>query len=151
ENYDGTIKAVLDDSPVLLLPKEIRDSVIAMGNDAVLKMTGGSQEAMPYLELNPQDEGIRRALLMHYRNQRDRDLTSEEIVAILNHHTKLRRVVWDESSGTLPVIDAQGDDVDLAGIFLASNPVMRVTHGPSHLFSWEPSKVLKGHGNVVFL
>jgi predicted Ser/Thr protein kinase len=151
EDYDGTIKAVLDDSPVLLLPKEIRDSVIAKGNDAVLKMTGGTQEAMPYLELNPQDEGIRRALLMHYRNKLDRDLTSEEIVTILNHHTNLRRVIWDETSGALPKIDAQGDDVDLAGIFLASNPVMRVTHGPSHLFSWEPSKILKGHGNVVFL
>jgi predicted Ser/Thr protein kinase len=151
EDYNGTIKAVQDDSPVLLLPKEIRDSVIAKGNDAVLKMTGGTQEAMPYLDLNPQDEGIRRALLMHYRNKFNRDLTSEEIVTILNHHTNLRRVIWDEASGALPVIDAQGDDVDLAGIFLASNPVMRVTHGPSHLFSWEPSKILKGHGNVVFL
>lgn len=151
DGYNGAIKAVLDDSPVLLLPKELQNSVIAKGNAAVLKMTEGRQDAMPYTELNAQDEGIKRALLMHYRTKLGRELTSEEWVALIARHTRLRRVVWDESSGTLPVIDAQGDDVDTAGIFLAPNPVMRVTHGPAHLFAWEPSKMLKGHGNVVFL
>lgn len=147
----NTIKAALDDSPVLLLPKEIQQQVIANANDAVLKMTQGRQEAMPFPEMNPQDWGIREKLLLHYQKKKGSDLTAGEIITILNKHTKLRRVIWDEASGTLPVVDAQGDDVDVAGIFLAANPIMRVEHGPSHLFSWEPAKVLKGHGNVVFL
>ncbi len=151
QDTNGTLKAAQDDSPVLLLPKELRQKVIAMGNASVLKMTEGRQDAAPYEELNPQDDEIRRAVLMHYRNLKGSDLTSNEIVAALSKHTQLRRVIWDSTSGALPVIDAQGDDVDVSGIFLAANPVMRVTHGPANVFSWEPSKILKGHGNVVFL
>ena len=148
---NGTLSAALDDSPILLLPKEIRDQVINLANDAVLDLTKGRQDAMPFLKLNPQDQSIRDTLLLHYRNVEKRDLTSNEIVTILNRHVRLKRVIWDDTSGALPVIDAQGDDPDVAGIFLTPNPVMRVTKGAANIFAWEPGKILKGHGNVVFL
>lgn len=147
---NGVLPAAQNDSPVLLLPNDLRDQLVERAHPVVLEMTKGRQKAMPFLELNPQDKEIRAQLLLHYRALAGRDLTSREVVQVLAKHVQLRRVVWDDSSGALPVIDAQGDDADIAGIFLTPNPIMRVTRGAADTFSWEPGKMMGGHGNAVF-
>lgn len=145
------IEAPLNDSPFALLPEELQDLLVEMVEPKVKEMTNGMAPT-PVTVPDPQSEHFRNEILSYYAEKKGGPLTVEEAVEALNKHVVVRRVIYGPKYGTMPTIDAQGNDIDVAGLFMAPNPIVRATSnkGPTDVMAWYlTGKILRGHGNAV--
>ena len=139
-------------SPVTLFPEQIQDRILEVATPKINDMI--RMDPAPVRVPDSQSQVIRNEIILHYTKEKGRQLTLPEVIEVLNKHVRLRRVIMGEAHGTMPMIDPQGNDVDVAGLFMAPNPVMRATSnkGPADVMSWYLNgKVLKGDGNATFL
>lgn len=144
-------RAPMFDSPLAILPPELQQEVIRLGSDRVAELTDGLLP-LPPTDPDPQSAFMRDEILLHFRSQLGRELTLAETIGALNHHIKIRRVIFGKAAGTLPTIEFQGTDIDNRGLFMAPDPVNTMDEGPGHVMSWHLNgKVLLGHGNVILL
>lgn len=145
------IHAPLDDSPLTLLPETVQQEILAQNSEAVKEKLKGIDPS-PILKPDPMSEKIVRLLYQHYGRLLGRPLTVKEQLGVLAKHTELRRVVLGATSGSMPIIDVQGQDIDTNSLFMSPNPVVRALsqEGPSDIFSWFLNgKVFKGHGSAI--
>lgn len=151
---NGVVKYVdidspLSDSPFTLFPSDVQDLILSEATPkAQAFLAGMIPEAVRTPD--PISEFIRNQILLHYTKERGHALSIQEIIEVLNEHVVVRRQPLGKSSGNLPVIDAQGNDLDKGGLFMEVNPLVRFTSGPTHVMSWHlTGKILKGHGNLI--
>lgn len=144
------IEAPLGDSPFVLFPKEVQKVIVEKAAKSVGKITEG-MKPRPFEPADPLSAVLRQHVIEHYAKLVGHDLNPLEIVQALDRHIVVRRQIIGPSYGRLPLIDASGNDIDVAGLFMSMNPQNRFgAAGPSSPFSWNYSgKILNGHGNVV--
>jgi len=170
-NYIKTIqeqefRSPLHSSPVSILPKAYQKAIKKLSYEIIADMIG------PYpvfeMEPDPISKYIRDNILSYYMGSKDEYVTGrlEELgiernregrfspldeVKILDQYVKIRRVILGEP-GTVPLIDAQGDDIDYQGLIMSENPVFRMLAGPTNVWSWNYNgAVLSGSRNFIFL
>lgn len=149
----ANIPAPLGDSPFTLFPPDVQQLIIDKAANSVKAIADGQAPA-PFTKPDPISQFIRAEIISHYQAEKGSPLTSREIVDILDKHVNVRRIVIGRSSGKMPLIDAQGNDIDVAGLFMTPNPVVRFASGagPTHVMSWYLNgKLLQGHGNAILL
>lgn len=149
----ANIPAPLGDSPFTLFPPDVQALIKKQAADSVKKITNGQAPA-PFTEPDPISKFIRNEIIKQYAETKGSALTSREIVDALDKHVTVRRIVVGRASGKMPLIDAQGNDIDVAGLFMTPNPVVRFASGagPTHVMSWYLNgKLLQGHGNAILL
>ena len=141
------LDAPMADSPFTLLPAEVQKLVLTETSSKVQSILKG-MEPSPVLRPDPASQFIRNEILTYYTLKKGHSLSPSEIVQILNNHVVVKRRL----GGRMPIINAQPKDLDIPGLFFASNPALRFTYGPSHPMSWfYNGKFLTSHGNVVLL
>ncbi len=147
------IEAPLGDSPFTLFPTEVQSLILAKARNSAEKLIDGMTPA-PFATPDPISQFIRNEIIQHYTRIKGSALTVEEIVMKLAHHVEVKRQILGQAYNRMPLIDAQGNDIDVAGLFMAPNPVVRFASGagPTHVMSWYLNgKILSGHGNAVLL
>ncbi len=140
----------LGDSPVVLFPPEIQKALIKKSTKTVQALV--SMDPTPVLKLDPISFFIRSQIVQHYSEKRGHPLSANEIVEVLNDHVVVRRQVIGRTYGNMPLIEKQPDDLDIAGLFMTPNPVVRFAsgEGPTHPMAWYfNGKILSGHGNAI--
>jgi predicted Ser/Thr protein kinase len=145
------IDAPLGDSPFVLFPTEIQKIILEKGRAHAAQLIDG-MEPRPWTTPDPISAFIRNEIIQHYSAQRGHALSSREIVEVLNHHVVVKRQILGQGHGKMPMIDAQGNDIDVQGLFMTPNPVVKFASGagPTHVMSWYLNgKILTGHGNAV--
>ena len=163
---ESEMRSPLHSSPFSILPQVYKDRISTQSND-ILTING---EIFPYIEMQPDpiSKDIRDAILRHFQSIRDeytnnvletlgveykqdKDFSPEDEVRILSHYMVIRRVIMGEP-GTVPLIEAQGDEVDYQGLIMGENPIIRMLKGASHPWSWDyRGGVLSGSRNLIFL
>lgn len=147
------LPAPLGDSPFTLLPVEVQNLVLNEASPGARGMIDG-MEPRPWREPDLVSKFIRDEMIRQYSQERGHVLSAQEIVEVLNKHVVVKRVVMNRGGGKMPLIDAQGNDLDIAGLFMTPNPVVRFASGagPSHVMSWfYNGKLLQGHGGAISL
>lgn len=147
----SNIPAPLGDSPFTLFPKEVQDLILKQAAPVASSLIEGDSPK-PIRQPDPVSQFIRTQIIQHYSSLAGHALSAKEIVNALSKHVDVTRVVMGRSSGKMPLIDAQGNDLDVAGLFMTPNPVVRFASGagPAHVMAWYLNgKVLNGHGNAV--
>ncbi|CAN5603143.1 hypothetical protein BH10BDE1_BH10BDE1_20780 [soil metagenome] len=146
------VEAPLGDSPFTLFPPEVQALIVAKAKKSVESITDGLAPA-PFPTADPISQFIRNEIIQHYsRVVYKRSLTTKEIVDVLAKHVEVKRQILGQSHGRMPLIDAQGNDIDVAGLFMSPNPVVRFASGagPTHVMAWYLNgKVLTSHGNAA--
>jgi predicted Ser/Thr protein kinase len=145
------IEAPLGDSPFVLFPPEVQSLIVAKAKKSVEAITDGLAPA-PFATADPISQFIRNEIIQHYARIMKRPLTTREIVEKLAEHVEVKRQILGQSYGRMPLIDAQGNDIDVAGLFMSPNPVVRFASGagPTHVMAWYLNgKVLTSHGNAA--
>ncbi len=146
------VEAPLGDSPYTLFPPEVQALIREKAKKSVEGITEGLAPA-PFANPDPISQFIRNAVIQHYaQNVYRRPLTTMDIVTVLAKHTEVKRQILGQSYGRMPLIDAQGNDIDVSGLFMSPNPVVRFASGagPTHPMSWYLNgKILTSHGNAV--
>lgn len=159
------MRSPLHSSPVSILPKVIKDKIRQLSASIVQAEIG----TFPVAEMDPDplSKYIRDKILTYYLSSSDEYVTSHlnelgieklnnsflplDEVKILDQYMKIRRVILGEP-GTVPKIDAQGDDIDYQGLIMSENPIFRMIEGPSGVWSWNYNGlVLSGSRNFIFL
>ncbi len=148
--YMSPIEAPIDDSPFVLLPKSLQEQIITEAEPIVKeKITSGLKV---FNGKDPITESIYNKVIAHYQReypQKYGELTDEKVIEILDNHIKVKRIIR-EGKDIFPLVSAQGKDVDLAGLFVSDNPIVKITKGPKDAHSYHYNgKVLRGHGGVV--
>jgi predicted Ser/Thr protein kinase len=143
--------APLGDSPFTLFPTEVQNLILENSSSAASALMNGMTPS-PVRKPDPISQFIRAEIIQHESLKKGKGLTASEIVDALSKHVVIKRMVMGRSGGRMPLIDAQGNDIDVAGLFMTPNPVVRFASGagPSHVMAWYLNgKVLQGHGNAV--
>lgn len=149
----ANLDAPIGDSAFVLLPTEVQNILVERASARASAMLDG-RAPRPWRIADPISAFIRQEILLHEAQKRGHVLNPAEIVEALNHYVVVKRQVIGESFGKMPLIAAQGDNVDVAGLFMSSNPVMKLAYqlGPNHPLSWFINgKIMAGHGNAVLL
>lgn len=76
---NGVLEAALDDSPFVLLPVEIQNTILSR-----------SSETSRAQSIDPVSEFLRDAILKHHTAEFGRELTPDEVVKILDRYVTLR-------------------------------------------------------------
>lgn len=143
-------RADLNDSPFALLPQDLQKLLLEKLEKDVIKWfdVGAPRGA---LQAVPQNRYIANKILEFARNQKGQDLSPLEEIQALNKHIILRRLVLgDQSSGTLPTIDAQGGVNWDISLFVRRRPKMAaLLHDERNPLVWSYGKVASGHGTAV--
>lgn len=138
-------------SPISLLPKSVQQLVLENARPAAEKMLNG-MTPMPILETDPWSDFIRNSIIQHYSRTKGRPLTSAEIVEYLDKHIVVQRQIIGKRFLKMPQIESQPHDVDIQGLFLAPNPIVKFASsvGNNHIMSWFGNgKIMQGYGNAV--
>lgn len=144
------IEAPLGDSPLTLFPSDVQKLIVDRARASAETLIDGMPPA-PFLSADPISHFIRNEIIQHYAKEYGHQLNAREIVDVLVKHTVVKRQILGQKYGRMPLIDASGNDIDVAGLFVAPNPVNRFVMGStSHPMTWYLSgKLLSGHGNAV--
>lgn len=150
----SNIEAPLGDSPFVLLPSEIQSEVVKAARASATALIDGMTPS-PFAEPDPISRFIRNEIIQHYAKVNGRQPNALEIVRLLDKHTIVKRQILGQNYGKMPLIDVQGNDIDVAGLFMAPNPVVRFAAGagPAHPMAWYLNgKFLQGgHGTAVLV
>lgn len=159
-------RSPLHSSPVSILPKAYQDVLKKRGKQIIQDMLG----SYPVfdMEADPLSKYIRNAIMKYFLTSSDDYVESTltelgierneggsfsalDEVKILDKYMRIRRVVLGEP-GTVPLIDAQGDEIDYQGLIMSENPIFRMLTGASDVWSWSYNgAVLSGSRNFIFL
>lgn len=146
DDYVYPIQSPLGDSPLVLLPPQLQDKVVAMAAPRVRELI--KADPTPWTHLSPQDRFFRREVLKHYAKTLGHTPGINETVQILSKHVVIRRRVMGLNQ-TAPKINAEGGDVDWNGLTLMPNPFIMNLFGPNHPCSYWPGKILAAHGGPM--
>ena len=136
--------AAVNDSPLTLLPAEVQKRVLHLADQELREFNVGDPD--PLLEPAWSNGGIRKMVLQHYRRKLKRDLTEREVLAILDHHTRLRRVIVGEDK-SMPQLDSPPKDIRSREIFGGVEPQRMATLGSENPSIWVPGIIPHGHGD----
>ena len=159
-------RSPLHSSPVSILPKAYQTALKKRGKQIIQDMLG----SYPVFEMeaDPLSNYIRNAIMKYFLTSSDAYVTETlaelgvdrrddgtfsalDEVKILDKYMRIRRVVLGEP-GTVPLIDAQGDEIDYQGLIMSENPIFRMLTGASDVWSWSYNgAVLSGSRNFIFL
>ncbi len=147
------IEAPLGDSPYTLLPPEVQKIVLARATPSSQNMLQGMSPA-PVSQPDPISQFLRNEIIQFYTAEKGSPLTPIEIVRHLTDHVVIKRQILGQDYGKMPLIDVQGNDLDIQGLFMTPNPVVKFAAGvgPTHVMAWYLNgRILTGHGSVVML
>ena len=134
EIIEYPIPSATNSSPLVLLPDAFQKRAIENAWDAAVQIAGVKPD--PVLEANPQDQWLMDQIAKHYADAAGKSsLSDEEFVAAMNKHIRVKRYVIGES-GNFGRIDAQGRDIDWAGLFFSTNPMIMTQFGANHPFAY---------------
>lgn len=149
-NLEQPFPSPLNESPFALLPKGYQDAVVGLAQSRAIELSG--VKPTPVTQLNPQDKKIREVILATYMKEHGlKSLDAQTALEVLNQHVRIKRVVVGDST-SFAKMNAEGKDVDYAGLFMQPNPLVLTDLGASHPFSYHfNGKVLRANGNFLFL
>ncbi len=156
-------RSPMHSSPLALLPERYQQEIAKIAKPLMQKMINISEFVAA--ELDPISREIRDSILTHFANFHEDTFVVETLAAlnitpkkrygdlekirILSKFADMRRIILGER-GTVPKIDAQGDEIDYAGIFLAENPVYRMLEGPSSPWAWNLGAIPTANRTLLF-
>ena len=143
------IEAPLEDSPIVMYPPEVQKLIIDLAAPVASPMIEGIRPR-PFTTPDPISRFVRTEIINHYAGLKGSALTTNEIIEALSKHVTITRTYVSRDLNKMPLIDASGSDVDIGGLFVAPNPVVRFASGkgPAHVMAWfYNGKVPKGHLN----
>ena len=163
---ESELKSPLHSSPVSILPKVLKDEIKKKSQE-ILKING---ETFPFIDMQPDpiSKNIRDSIMRYFHTSKDEYVENKLLtlgierkengkfsaideVKILDQFMKVRRVIIGDP-GTVPLIEAQGDEIDYQGLIMAENPIFRMVSGASNVWSWDyRGAVLSGSRNFIFL
>lgn len=159
-------RSPLHSSPVSILPRAYQDVLKQPGKMIISEMLGNYpvfdmdpdplskyiRDAIMKYFLTSDDEYVKSTLVeLDINRKPDGSFTALDEVKILDKYMRIRRVVLGEP-GTVPLIDAQGDEIDYQGLIMSENPIFRMLTGASDVWSWSYNgAVLSGSRNFIFL
>lgn len=119
-------------SPVLLLPKKLRQAYLERITPWALQQTGVAPNL--YSRLNPQDQFIYEQVLLH-ENKSGRELSANEALAILNQYVDVIPLTEDMLRKKALFLPRQSKPVNYKTLFWMQNPAVSLGHGQSHPFA----------------
>lgn len=143
-------RSALQRSPLVLLPHGLQKKVLEVAKASVVDMIG--YEPRPMLNMDPQDEEIRNAVLQHALSTKAiPDLSEANVVKALSEYVTIRRRMF-VGGKEFPIIAAQGRDVNYNQLFTGENAPVMVTRGSDNAFAHHLNgKVLAGDGGPLLL
>lgn len=135
-------------SPFVLFPKDMQDSIIAMGTERVRELCGF--DPIPVREPGPQSQDILNGLYRHYSQKKGHSLTDEEFVTqVLAKHIEI--VGRDVVGRSMAVkMDPQTGDVNYGDLLLDRDPINRSLLGQNHPASYHfGGSYLQSDGGIL--
>lgn len=140
--------AAQGDSPFVLLPEPVQDSILGLVGPEVERRIGRTPR--PRRHLNFKDEFLRDEIIKHYATQKGSALTNIEIVEALSKHVRITRKILGTTENT-PLINAQGDEVNERALFAAEHILVGNLYGPDHPMAWNLTRIPRANGSMVLL
>lgn len=145
------VPAPMGDSPFVILPEPYQRAVLQMAHGAASKLIDGT-EPVPFTRADRVSNFIRNEIVQHYSQLRGRPLSNQEILKVLNDHIIVKRRLLGKTYNSMPLIGVQSQDLDIAGLFMSPNPLVRLVMGANHDMAWNYNgKMLSGQGNAILL
>jgi predicted Ser/Thr protein kinase len=145
--YHFPLACPLGDSPFVLLPKKAQDKLIELATPRVRALI--NLPPNPWRPMCPHCQYVANKVLAHEaRKSGTSNLSVQQTVEALSKYVRIiRRVIG--RGGKVPKIDAQGKDVDYAGLFVSPNPLVKSIAGPDNPFSYFLNGKIAGmHGGI---
>lgn len=145
--YHFPLACPLGDSPFVLLPEKAQEKLIALATPRVRSLIGLAPT--PWRPMCPHCQYVANKVLAYEaRTLGKANLTVKETVEALSKYVHITRRVIGRG-GKVPKIDAQGKDVDYAGLFVSPNPLVKSIAGPDNPFSYFLNGKIAGmHGGI---
>jgi len=145
--YHFPLACPLGDSPFVLLPEKAQNKLIHLATPRVRDLIGLTPT--PWRPMCPHCQYVSNKILAHEaRLLKKPNLSVKETVEVLSKYVRITRRVIGRG-GKVPKIDAQGKDVDYAGLFVAPNPLVKSIAGPDNPFSYFLNGKIAGmHGGI---